>query len=147
MAVTALLYGKFFQSAFNKEVDLDSDTINTQLHTSSYTPNQDTHRYKSDLTNEVPNGSGYTTGGITLAGVTVTYTGATNVLAFASTTNPSWPTSTFTARYAVIVDVTPGSDATRPLIGYVDFGQDMSPVNGTLSITWNAAGIATVTVS
>lgn len=146
MAVSAKLYGLFFQSVFNKEVDIDSDVLKTMLCTSTYTPNQDTHRYKSDITNEVASGNGYTTGGNTITGVTVSYNSTTNVLSFTGS-NMSWPTSTFVCRYGVVYDSSPSTDATRPLVGYVDFGQDMNPVNGTLSMTWDAGGIATVTVS
>jgi hypothetical protein len=145
MAVTAFYYGPHFQSLYNKEIDFDSDTIKVMLCTSTYTPNQDTHRYKSDITNEV-SGTGYTAAGATVSSPTIAYTGGTNVLNI-SGGNVSWASATFTARYAVVYDSTPASDATRPLIGYVDFGADQSPSNGTLAITWNAGGIATVTVS
>jgi hypothetical protein len=45
----------------------------------------------------------------------------------------------------VIIDKTPGSAAANPLIGYVDFGQDVSSVNGTFTINWSADGILTIT--
>lgn len=60
----------------NKEVDFDTDTIVATLHTNSYTPNRDTHAYVSDLTNEVANGAGYTTGGKTLASKSISYVAA-----------------------------------------------------------------------
>lgn len=145
MAVSAKFYGLAFQSAFNKEIDFNSDTMKVMLCTSTYTPNQDTHQYKSDVTNEV-SGTGYTAGGATLGTPTVTYTAATKVLKLDGA-NVSWASSTITARYAVIYDSTPATDATRPLLAYVDFGADVSSTNGTFSITWDAAGIATVTVS
>lgn len=145
MAVSALLYGQVFVSAFNKELDFNSDTIKVMLCTSTYTPNQDTHQYKSSVTNEVT-GTGYTAGGATLANCTITYTGATNVLKL-DADDVSWPSSTITARYAVIYDSTPATDATRPLIALIDFGADMSSTSGTFAITFDANGIATVTVS
>jgi len=145
MAVSAKLYGKFFTSVMNKEADLNSDTMKVMLTTSSYTPDQDAHDYKDDVTNEVT-GTGYTAGGATLANCTFTYTGATNVWKF-DADDTTWSSSTITARYAVIYDSTPGSDATRPLVCYVDFGQDMSSSAGNFSIVWDSAGIFTVTVS
>ena len=63
MAVTAAWYGKAMLSILNKEVDLDTDTLKVMLCTSTYTPNQDTHQYKSDVTNEV-SGTGYTATGL-----------------------------------------------------------------------------------
>lgn len=115
------------------------------LTTSSYTPNQDTHQYKSDVTNEI-SGTGYTAGGVTLASCTSTYTGGTNVLSL-DAGDAAWTSATFTARYAVVLDSTPGTDATRPLICYVDFGADQSVTTGTFTIVWNASGIVTITVS
>ncbi|WP_395704998.1 hypothetical protein [Rhodococcus ruber] len=145
MAVTAKLYGLALKSAFNGEIDWDTHTIKVMLCTSAYTPDQDTHQYKSSVTNEVT-GTGYTAGGATLASATVTYTAGTNTLVL-DAADTSWSNSTITARYAVIYDATPGTDATRPLIGYVDFGADVSTTAGTFTITWDAAGIVTLTAA
>lgn len=145
MAVTSKFYGRAFLSAFNKEIDLNSDTIKVALCTSTYTPDQDLHDYFSDITNEVT-GTGYTAGGATLGTPAVSYTGATNVFAFDGA-DVSWPSSTLTARFAIVYDSTPGTAATNPLICYVDFGADVSTTAGTFQITWDAAGIATVTVA
>jgi hypothetical protein len=143
MAVSIKWYSKALLSAFNKEIDLDTDALKVRLHTSSYTPSQSTHRYVSDLTNEV-SGTGYTAGGITLTSVTV---GTSSLVFSFDAADISWTSSTFTARYAVIYDSTPATDATRPLLGYIDFGADQSPSAGTLSVTWDATGIGAVTVS
>lgn len=145
MAVTAKLYGLALKSAFNKEIDWDSDTIKVMLCTSTYTPDQDTHQYKSSVTNEVT-GTGYTAGGATLASATSAYTAGTNTLVL-DAADTSWASSTITARYAVIYDSTPATDATRPLIAYVDFGADVVSSGGTFSITWDAAGVVNVTAA
>jgi hypothetical protein len=145
MTVSAKIYGPAMQSLANKEIDLDTDTLKVMLCTSSYTPNQDTHRYKSDITNEV-SGTGYTATGAALTSVVVSYTGATNVLML-DAADSVWTTSTITARYAVIYDSSPATDATRPLIAYVDFGADVSSVGASFTITWDVAGIMTITVA
>jgi hypothetical protein len=145
MAVTAKLYGSFPAKLANKEINWSSDTIKVALCTSTYTPDQDVHDYFNDVTNEVT-GTGYTAGGATLASKTVTYTAGTNTQTF-DAADTSWTSSTITARYAVIYDATPGTAATNPLIGYVDFGADVVSSSGTFSITWDAAGIFTVQVS
>lgn len=145
MAVTALFYGNAFLSAFNKEIDFNSDTIKVMLCTSAYTPVQDTHQYKSSVTNEVV-GTGYTATGETLGSPTLTYTAGTNTFKLDGA-DVNWPTSTITARYAVIYDATPASDATRPLICYVDFGADVVSTGAPFDITWDVAGIASITVT
>jgi hypothetical protein len=145
MAVTAKMYGLFLKSLANKEVDLDSDSLKVMLCTSSYVPNQDTHQYKSSVTNEVT-GTGYTAGGATLGSVTVVYDAPSNTLTL-DAADASWPTSTLTARYAVVYDSTPATDATRPLIAYVDFGADVSSTAATFTLAWDAAGIVTLTAA
>lgn len=145
MAVSAKVYGLAQTSLVNKLIDWDTDTIKVMLCTSTYTPNQDTHQFKSDVTNEVT-GTGYTATGNTLTSCTTTYTSASNLLTL-DAADTSWTTSTITARYAVIYDASPATDATRPLIAYVDFGADVISSGGTFSITWDAAGIVTLTAA
>lgn len=144
-AVTALWYGNAFISAFNKLMDIDSDTIKCMLTTSTYTPDQDAHDFKNDVTNEV-SGTGYTATGTTLTTPVQAYTGATNVWNF-DADDALWTTSTITARIAVVYDSTPGTDATRPLISYVDFGGDQTTNAADFKIVWAAGGIVKVTVS
>lgn len=139
------LYGRVFLSAFNKEIDLDSDTLKLMLCTSTYVPAQDTHRYKSDVTNEIV-GTGYTAGGVALTSVTVTYDAATNTMKL-DAADPSWPSgSTFTFRYAVLYDSTPATDATRPLIGYIDYETDQSVAGEPLTLVVSTSGVATFPV-
>jgi hypothetical protein len=141
------LYGKFLGQALNKEVDWDTDTIKVALLTNSYTPDQDSHDYFDDVsTYEVSGATGYTSGGATLANKTNTYNGGTNTIVL-DADDVTWSSSTITARYAVIYDASPATNATRPLIGYVDFGSDQSSSNGNFTITWDATGIVRITVA
>jgi hypothetical protein len=141
---TTKTYGSLIAKAFNKEVDFDTDTIKVALVSSSYTPNQDTHDYWDDVATYEVSGTGYTAGGATLATKTVGYTAGTNVTKFDGD-DVSWTTSTITARYAVVYDASPATNAAKPLIGYVDFGSDQSSSSGTFSIVWDSAGIFTTT--
>jgi hypothetical protein len=144
MPPTAHMYGLAAKAFANKEIDWVSDTIKVMLTTSSYVPNQDTHDYKNDVTNEVV-GTGYTATGVTLASKTSTYVAATNreVLDAADV---SWTGATFTCRYAVLYDATPGTDATRPLIAYFDFGSDQVVSAATFPIAWDPGGIVSFVV-
>lgn len=152
MAATAFWYGQTIANAFGStgaggapNIDFLSDTIKCMLCTNAYTPNQDTHQFKSDVTNEI-SGTGYTATGATLATKALTYTGGTNTIMF-DADDAAWSGASFTARYAVVYDATPGTDATRPLMFYIDFGADVTVSAGTLTIQFNAAGIGTVVVS
>jgi hypothetical protein len=145
MAVSAKFYSLAFQSMLAKEINLTSDTIKLMLCSSSYTPNQDTHRYKSDVSNEIT-GTGYTAGGATVGSVTVSYDTGTNVLSF-DANDVTWSAASVTARFGVLYDSSPGSDATRPLIGWIDFGGDVTSTGADFTIAWNASGIGAVTVA
>lgn len=48
-------------------------------------------------------------------------------------------------RVLVVYDSTPGTDATRPLIGYATLDSDLSPNAGTVAITFAATGLLTLT--
>lgn len=147
MAVTAYFYARYFLSVINQtqSTDWDTNTIKVALCTSAYTPNQDTHDYYNDLTNEVANGNGYTTGGATLASKTLTQT--LNVVA-GDAADTVWAASTITARIAVVYDATGGgADASRPLILWIDFGADVVSTNAAFTIVWHASGIFTITAT
>ncbi len=133
-----VIYNSFKKKIMDGSIDLDTDTIKVALVTSSYTPDQDAHDFFDDVTNEV-SGTGYTAGGATLANKAVTADNTDNEGVF-DADDVSWPTSTITARGAVIYKST-GTASTSPLIAYIDFGADKSSSAGTFQITWNAEGI------
>lgn len=139
----ATFYGKFWWSLANKEIDMNSDQLKALLTTSAYTPDKDTHQYKSSVTNEVA-GTGYTAGGLVISSPTITYDAANDRVVFDGA-DINWPNSAFTARRLVVYDNTPASDATRPLVMWVDFPFDYTPVGGKLEIIWNAIGFGYVT--
>jgi len=141
------LYGQFISQALNKEIDWDTDTIKVALLTNAYTPDQDAHNYFDDVsTYEVSGATGYTSSGITLTNKTNTYNAGSNTIVL-DADDVTWSSSTITARYAVVYDATPATNATSPLIGYVDFGSDQSSSNGNFTITWDATGIVRITVA
>lgn len=79
-----------------------------------------------------------TTPGATVADGTVTWAECGTAAVVLDSADPSWTTSTFTARYGVIYDDTHASDA---LLFYYDPGLSLSPVAGTLTIPWPSTGI------
>jgi hypothetical protein len=80
-------------------------------------------------------GTGYTSGGATLAGFSVTGT-TTARLDF---TTPTWPTSTISATGAIIYN---SSKANR-VVACLDFGGTITSTNGTFTVTMPAVGDAT----
>jgi hypothetical protein len=140
---TGKLYIKWLLSLANKETDIDSNTLKVMLCTSSYTPSQSAHQYKSSITNEIT-GTGYTAGGAALGSVTV---GTSSLVFTVDAADTVWTSSTLVARYAVIYDSTPASDATRPLVAYQDVGSDISTTNASFTVTWDGTGIAQITAA
>ena len=69
MAITQAMCTQFKKDVMLGLHDLDSDTIKIALYTSSATLNATTDTYTTS--NEVANGNGYTTGGVTLANASV----------------------------------------------------------------------------
>lgn len=145
MAATGKFFGKAFLALFNKEIDWDSDTIKVLLTTSAYTPDQDAHDYKDDVTDEV-SGTGYSAGGQALSSKTITYTSATNKITL-DAADVQWASSSITARHAVIYDDTPATAATKPLLGYQSETSDVVSTNGNWDLIWNASGIFEITVA
>lgn len=134
-----VIYNAFKKYIMNGSIDLDTDTINVMLVTSSYTPDQDLHEYRDDVTNEV-SGTGYTAGGSALAGKAVTADNTDNEGVF-DANDVSWSTSTITARGAVLYKARGGASSADELICYIDFGSDKISTAGTFTIAWNAEGI------
>ena len=127
-------------------VDWVNDTIKVSLHTATYTPDQDAHDYFNDVTNEIAAGSGYTSGGETLASKTLTYDTASNTVRL-DAADVTWTFSgSKTFRYAVISKST-GVASTSVLMGYVDFGSDQT-TSGTFTLQWDATdGVLRAVVS
>jgi hypothetical protein len=139
--VTGSIFGLWNQKQLDgsSAIVWSSGTIKVALTTATYSPNQDTHDFFDDVTNEIT-GTGYTAGGATLGTKTSTYDTATDQIRLGAA-NTTWPSSTITARRAVIWNDTAGAASTDPVMGWVDFGADFSTTAGTFQITWDTTGI------
>jgi hypothetical protein len=130
--MASLIFNSFPDDVCKGNIDCDSDTFKMLLVTSSYTPNKDTHTKRSDITNEVANGNGYTTGGVTVACTVAKDTATDRVtLTFAA---GSWTSSTITAAAAVIYKSRGGASSADELVFCNDFGGNVVTNNTTLSV-------------
>lgn len=131
--MASIIYNSGLYDTFTGAIDFDTDTFKVLLVTSSYSPNKDTHTKRSDVTNEVANGNGYTTGG---AAATVTVTSDTaNDRIDVSLGAASWSTATITAAAAVYYKSRGGASSADELVAYIDFGGNIVSTNGTFSLT------------
>jgi hypothetical protein len=127
----SLIYNSAIFDASTGAIDFDTDTFKMMLVTSSYTAAK-THMKRNAVTNEVT-GTGYTAGGNAAAAtVTKDDTNSRVDITFAIT---SWTSSTITARAGVIYKSRGGASSADELVGYVDFGSDVSSTAGTFSVT------------
>ena len=129
MAISQAMCTQFKRDVMLGLHDLDTDTIKIALYTSSATLNATTTAYSA--TNEVANGNGYTTGGVTLASASVITNSTSGCF---DSNNPEWTSATFTARGALIYNDTESDLA----IAVLDFGGDFSVAGGTFRIVFPA---------
>ena len=114
-----------FKAEILQGIHDSADTYKIALYTSASTLDATATAYTT--TNEV-SGVGYTSGGQTLSGFSVTTSGTTAILDF--TTDPSWENATITARGALIYNASKANKAVMVL----DFGSDKSNSEGTFTI-------------
>jgi hypothetical protein len=133
MAITSALCNSFKQEALALTPHAAADVFKVALFTSAATLGKGTTAYSS--TNEV-SGPGYSAGGATLSGFSVTLDGDTAILDW--TTDPTWPASTITARGCLIYN---SSKANRA-IAAIDFGSDITSTAGVFTLALPAATAA-----
>jgi hypothetical protein len=152
MAVTASgLFVATFLDVFDasqEPVNLVGDTIKCALFTNSITPNfsSDTAYAASPYNANEVSGTGYSAGGATLGSKTFTESPTGSLMFDAA--DVSWTGATFSsARCALIWDDTPTTPVADPALCLVNFGADYGVTSGTLTVTWNALGIAAIDIT
>lgn len=142
------LYNSFKEYLGDGTFDMNTNSFVVTLHTSTYAPSA-AHSVSADLTNEVANGNGYTTGGFALT--TPSFAQTAGTAKFTTANNPSWTGSGagFVARYYVIRAVGTLNGRVNPLVGYglLDSAPaDVSVgVGNTVTLTQHANGWLTLT--
>jgi hypothetical protein len=146
MAATAWrMYSSAKEYIGDSTIDLDGHVFKLQLHTSTYTPNLNTHTVRADLTNELATANGYTAGGATIG--SITWVASSGTATFDSA-DVQWTATggSITARHGVIYDDTPSSPL-DPLLAYATLDAtpaDVTATDGnTFTVAMNASGIFT----
>jgi hypothetical protein len=148
VSVSAHIYPTVTLNGMKKVINLATDPLKVLLVTSgTYTWNgtAEAETYVSDflggsgggaLTEVSTSGTGYTRQALT--SVTLTDSGLITTLSCA---NPSWPSATLSASYALFYDSSGGSDSANQVICYWDFGSSQSVTSATFALTINASGL------
>jgi hypothetical protein len=129
--MASFIYNSFWEDLGNGEIDLAADTFRVILVTSSYTADKDAHTRRDDITNEVT-GTGYTAGG-TACTVTVAVNTSLDRTTY-TFSSVNWPTSTITARGAVVVKWRGGASSADELIFFNDFGSNITTSGTTFTV-------------
>ena len=129
MAITSALCTSYKQELLNAEHDMDTDVFKMALYTSSATLNASTTVYSA--TDEI-SGTGYTAGGETMTGATISVSGTT---AFVDFDDVTWNSATFTANGALIYNTSNANKA----VAVIAFGGDQTVSSGTFTVTMPAA--------
>ena len=127
----------FKQEMLQSGQNLLTDTLKMALYTAFSDIGPNTTVYTT--ANEVV-GTGYTAGGVVLTGVTIA--ADANGVVYVDFNNVSWPGANFTARGALIYNVTAGNKS----VAVLDFGSDktFSVANNTVTMPANTATTALI---
>lgn len=133
MPITTAICNSFKQEIL-EGVHASGDTYKLALYTSAASLGAGTTAYSA--TNEA-SGTGYTAGGATLTGYSTGLASGTAYLTFA---DPSWASSTITARGCLIYNASKSNKA----VAVFDFGADVVSSNGTFAVDLPAAGASSL---
>ena len=133
-----MINNSFKAALLNAVHDFDTDLYHLILVTNAYTPDQDAHTHRDDITNEV-SGTGYTAGGAEIENMVVSQDN-TNNRGVVDSDDVSWTAATITARRGVMCQINGGEASADPIVGDWDFGGDIASTGGTFLVAVNASG-------
>ena len=96
---------------------------------------------------EVGAGGTYVAGGTSLGNWTTVWSEAAGTAKMDSTTNPTWAQDAGNDTDAYWGLIYNDTQVTNPAIAFVELGGPVDMSAGSLTITWNASGIATITAA
>jgi len=138
MPIQQGLTNSFKQEMLQAGQNLATDTLKMALYTAFSDIGPATTEYTT--TNEIV-GTGYTAGGEAVTGATITVDTQTNTV-YVDFNNVSWPGASFTARGALIYNVTQSNAS----VAVLDFGSDklFTAANNTVTMPTNTATTALI---
>jgi hypothetical protein len=138
MSIQQGLTNSFKQDMLQAGQNLLTDTLKMALYTGNATVGSTTTAYTS--ANEVT-GAGYTAGGVAVTGATLA-TDVTTGIVYVNFNNVAFPGANFTARGALIYNVTRSNKS----VAVLDFGADkiFSSTSNTVTMPANTASTALI---
>lgn len=143
MAITVSFYSLTMEKIAEQvgnDVNYLTGTVKLSLHTNAYSPARDTDDFFNDATNELGAGNGYTAGGETAGGKTITYDSASDQVRW-DLNDIQWLfTASKTWRNGVMYIDTAGASSTDPLYALLAWDSDQT-VSTTYTLQFDAAGL------
>lgn len=133
-------YTAFTEKVADGTIDLDTDDFYIMLLADTYTYSG-AHDFRNDVEGDEISGTGYTSGGQQLTSVTWSSTAGSPGYTTFDAADPSWASSTITARYAVIYKNRGGASSADELVLVYDFGKNESSSGTEFKITFPSNGI------
>ena len=137
----AIFYAKGIQDALEALTGVaaaPTGTLKLAFMATTYTPNEETHQYWSDVSSSIA--SGTTTQ--TVSGTAVNIDTTNNRVEIDCDNVTETPVTTTTDKVVLFMDT--GTPGTSPLILCTDIDSTLSPVNDDLTLTVNAEGLGAI---
>jgi len=135
-------FNALVQTFANGTIDLATDTLKVML--TNTAPVATNSLYGDISSNELANGNGYTTGGVSVTGQSSSQSGGILTLS-GSLPSPTWTASGSVGpfRYVVMYDAT-ATTPLKPLIGWWDYGSSITLTSGQTFTVSISSGILTI---
>lgn len=133
--MASMIFNSFWNDLFKGNIDLDTDTYKLMLVVAAgvAAANKDTWAKRSDVTNEVAAGGGYTAGGQTVT-VTVAAVDTANDRQEATLGGYTWASSTISAAGGIYYKSRGGAASADELVAMNDFGGTISSTSGNFAV-------------
>lgn len=147
MPITVKFYGQGMLKTVTGQIDWDTDTFKLMLVTDANPPDLDADDFRDDrTTGELAAGDGYTTGGVTLSSIAVTYDSATDQVRL-DCADPSFPFSAAkTWRYGDVYKSRGGAASADELLANLAWDANQT-VSTPYTLTIDPAGLLFIDVT
>jgi hypothetical protein len=142
--MTMLWFDHAMSAAFNKEIDILDDSIKLAFLDSTLSPDQAVDDYWDDVVANEVTGTNLPAYGTAIANDGISFPGS-HVWKYDGDDISIGSVTASDLKYGILMDATPGTDASKPLLAMGTIDSPVSPAAGTLSVTWAAGGILTGT--
>jgi hypothetical protein len=144
-SATGKLYGNGLFFLLNGAVVWGTDDTYIGLARTAYTVDIDAHDFWLDINaaDEIT-GTNWPAGGVQADGETLSLVTANNDVEFDITDEVVATVTLTDAKHLILYSRTPGTDATRELIGYATFDTALAPQGGTLTLDFATTGFVLV---